>query len=438
MERVLRKIEKLVPEKLYKAAQPAYHFGLAAIGNTVYAFPGRKLKVIGVTGTNGKTTSCVLIAEMLKNAGFKVGVTTTNYIEIGGKRVKKADGYTTQGRFKLQRLLSQMLKEGCDWAVVEVTSHGLKQFRLLGIEFDVAVFTNLNHEHLDFHKTMDNYRDAKALLFKGLADSRPKGVPKTIVANTDCSYGDFYLSFGADQKFAFGLEDKETGVVSGLFAKNIHAGLDGTSFDVDVNGQNEHFFLGLLGRHNVYNALAAIGVGEALGISLETIKESLAKTKLVEGRMEKVSAGTFNVFIDYALTPAAVEKLLSSIKELAPGRVIAVFGCAGERDTLKRPEIGRLAAKLADRVLVTDDEPYREDPEKIIADILKDIKNNPKVSVERDRQKAIGMALFEAGSGDAVVIFGMGHETARNIGGKLVPWNDKTVVEKVIVQQKIA
>jgi len=427
---MLNFLRKIIPQRVLLF----YHWCWAVLANIIYRFPGRQLKVVGVTGTSGKTTTAILIGEVLKTAGYKVGLLTTNFVEIDKEKIRNISGFTTAGRLELQRNLRRMIKAGCEWAVIEVTSQGLVQYRVWGIPFDLGVFTNLSHEHLDLHKTMTAYRDAKAILFKNLKNSLSKGVPKTIVANIDNKYGNYFLQFPAEQKFAFGFKEKEIKEAIGIFATKIIPSFSGNTFQVKIKDKTENFKIPLLGRFNVYNALGAICVGLALKIDLPTIKEALKKVTLVEGRMEEISLGQpFKVFIDYALTPDAVEKLYSSLRELTSGRIIAVFGCAGERDYLKRPIIGEIAARLVDEIILTDDEPYREDPEIIIEQIKKGIRKiRADFLVIRDRRQAIKKALKMARPSDIVIITGLGHETVRNIGGKLIPWDDRKVTRQLL------
>lgn len=432
MEIILTKIKKILPKKLYAFSQPAYHFSLTVIGNLIYRFPGRKIKCIGVTGTNGKTTTCALALELLKNAGYRVGACTTNFVEIDGKRTKNASGFTTMGGLKLQKTLKEMVNKRCDWAVIEVTSQGLNQFRLLGVSFDIVVFTNLTHEHLDIHGTMENYRNAKAKLFKSLKRSKNKGVKKTIIANTDDKYGEFYLNFWADKKYAFGFNNN--GFENGLFA-NIKTSSDkGTVFEVYHNKEKENYSFSLVGKVNIYNALACIALADALGIKKEHVMKTLEMAPLVEGRLERVwSNEIFDIYVDYAITPDAAEKMYTSLRDIAIGKIISVFGCTGDRDVLKRPLMGKIASRLVDMIFITDDETYTEDPDKIIEDIVKGINKQEmkKVVIERDRKKAIEMAVKTAKKGDIVVVSGMGHETVRNMGEKNEPWSDKEIIKEI-------
>jgi UDP-N-acetylmuramoyl-L-alanyl-D-glutamate--2,6-diaminopimelate ligase len=433
MEKILRKIEKIIPRKIYVFFQPIYHLILAAIGNVIYGFPGRKIKCIGVTGTNGKTTTCILILEMLKAADYKVGASTTNFVEISGKRTNNASGFTTMGRFKLQKTLRDMINQGCDWAVIEVTSQGLNQFRLLGVSFDITVFTNLTHEHLDLHGTMSKYREAKAKLFKSLKRSKRKGIKKTIISNLDDEYGQYYLNYWSQEKYSFGFTNLE--LKNHLSALNIKSEKERTIFDVNFNKEKDTYTLGLAGRVNVLNALACIAVGKSLQIDNKVIKYALETIQGVEGRLQKITKDQdFDVYVDYAITPDAAEKMYYSLKEITKGRLISVFGCTGNRDALKRPKMGSIAANLADLVFITDDETYNEDPEKIITDIIKGIdkKQMGKVIIERDRKEAILKAIKSATKGDVVVVSGMGHETVRNLGGVNYPWSDREVIEGIL------
>ncbi|MDD3481096.1 MAG: UDP-N-acetylmuramoyl-L-alanyl-D-glutamate--2,6-diaminopimelate ligase [Patescibacteria group bacterium] len=421
---------KIIPKWLFRLGQPVYHFLLALSGNILYRFPGRKLIVIGVTGTNGKSTTVELINSVLKEAGNKTGMLSTVAFEIAGKRTENTTSRTTLGRWQTPKLLREMVKAGCRYAALEVASEGIIQFRTFGIPFDVAVFTNLSPEHLNTHGTMVNYRNAKGKLFENVATSKKKkGALKISVVNADDREAKYFSSFPADLSVRYGKKNGE------VRAKNI---VKNGKLSFDVNYKNKNYFIqtDLIGTFNVYNILAAWTTAYALSVDPKKIKWGIEKIKGIKGRMEKVAEKNgVQYFIDYAMTPDAYELLLTEMRGIAKGRVIAVFGAAGDRDRGKRPKIGEVAAKNADYTILTEDEPYSEDPKEIVKEIetgfQKAGKSNYKVVL--DRKKALKEAAKLAEPGDVVVVPGMGHEAYRNIGGnKKIPWNEAEIIRKIV------
>jgi len=409
-----------------KAVTAAYYYGL----------PAKKLKVIGVTGTNGKTTTCNLIANIFEEAGYKVGLATTINFKIGTKSWVNESKMTTLGPFVLQRILSQMVEAGCHVAIIETTSHAIKQYRNWGIPYEVAVLTNITHEHLDYHKDLAEYRDTKLKLFSRV---------KTAVLNEDDkSYQYFHNAISARQ-ISYGLENRPN-----IMAKKILYEPESTLFTaISPEGQIA-INLNLPGRFNVYNALAAIATGLSQNIKLETIKKALEKVKNIPGRMEKIEAGqNFSIIIDYAHTPDALEKIYETLRPAVKGKIIHVFGACGDRDKTKRPIMGAQAGRYADYVILTDEDPYSENPETIIKEIAKGVprgvikgknkKLNKNFFIILDRREAIKKALALATKNDLVLITGKGAETAMMVGDlttssglRKIPWSDKKIVKELL------
>jgi UDP-N-acetylmuramoyl-L-alanyl-D-glutamate--2,6-diaminopimelate ligase len=374
-----------------------YHFLLAFFGAVLYRFPSRKLKVIGITGTNGKSTVVILTTKILEEAGYKVASLSSIKFKIGNQEWPNTLKMTMPGRLKLQRFLRQALNAGCRYAVLEITSEGIKQHRHQFIDFDIAVFTNLTPEHIEAHGSFEKYRQAKGKLFQ-----TTKG---THIINLDDDNGEYFLQFPADKKYTYGLNKG------------------------DINTKNTQFKLHLTGDFNVYNALAAICVGLSQGIGLETCEKALEKVKGIPGRMEEVISEPFKVLVDYAFTPNALEKVYQTLK---PGnrKLICVLGaCGGGRDKWKRPELGRLAAKYCDEIIVTDEDPYDENPLEIIEQVAEGTNGRAKKIL--DRRKAINRALKTAKEGDMVIITGKGCEPWICLArGKKIPWDDRQVVKE--------
>jgi UDP-N-acetylmuramoyl-L-alanyl-D-glutamate--2,6-diaminopimelate ligase len=407
---------------------------LALTGNLAYRFPGRRMICIGVTGTNGKSTTAELINSVLKSAGFKTGMISTVAIEVNNQRKENTTSRTTLGRWQTPRILRSMVKAGCQYAVIEVASEGIVQYRTWGIPFDVAVFTNLSPEHLNTHKTMTNYRNTKGKLFENLATSRHKKIAgqiinKVNIVNADDKEAKYFSAFPADTRILYGLKKGEA--VAKSIAQN-----GKLNFDISYQNKNYYIQTDLLGSFNIYNILAAWSVGYSQGIDPHQIKWGLEAVKTVKGRMEKVAEKNgVKYYIDYAMTPDSYEMLFEEMKKIASGRVITLFGAAGDRDRSKRPLIGAIAAKKADYTILTDDEPYSEDPNQIIAEIEEGFKKTgaSNYTVIRDRKLAFREAMKIAKSGDVVVIPGIGHQSYRNIGGdKKISWNEAEEIQKVL------
>lgn len=397
-----------------------YHFSLAFLGAVIYRFPARKLKIIGVTGTNGKSTVVHLISQILNVAGYSVAAASSIEFKIKNMVWKNDLKMTMPGRFKLQKFLHQAVKNNCQYVVLEVTSEGIKQNRHQFIGFDSVVLTNLTKEHLESHQGFNNYKKAKAKLFKSL---KLKG--KSVV-NLDDSNAEYFLQFPAEEKWTYSIDNKKQteNNVNGLF---FSSNQNGISFKV----QNKQFNLNLFGKFNGYNALAAIAVGITEGISLDRIKIALEEAKGIPGRLEIVIKEPYRVIVDYAHTPDALEKVYQTVKEISQGKIIGVLGAAGGgRDKWKRSEFGKIAEQYLNQIIITNEDPYDEDPQEIIDQIAQGVKNK---EVEKiiDRRKAIHQALKSAQDGDLVIITGKGCEPWMCVADdNKIPWDDREIVKE--------
>lgn len=437
IEKLLNFTRNLIPKKLFKLGQPVYHFFLALTGNIIYGFPGKKLVCIGVTGTNGKSTTVELVNSVLKKAGYKTGMLSTVAFEISGERKENLTARTTLGRWQTPKLLSKMVKAGVKYAVIEVASEGILQYRTWGIPFDVAVFTNLSPEHLNTHKTMTNYRNTKGKLFLNVSQSKRNKkiqkekihIKKITIVNNDDREAKYFSAFPADIHIGYGLKKGD------VKATDIDQS-NGLKFKISFNGKKYAVSSKLLGGFNTYNLLAAFSVGISQGIDPKIVILGLQGVDLVEGRMQEIPNDRgIRVFVDYAMTPDSYEMLYKEMRKMTNGKLITVFGAAGGKDKLKRPKIGEVAARLTDYVILTDDEPYNEDPKAIILEIEGGVKKVPGASYEiiSDRKKAFKKAIEIANKGDVIVIPGMGHEKSRNVGGsKRIPWYEPKILEDLL------
>src|SRR6184192_1740448 len=399
---------------------------LADFSATFYGHPARKLKLAAVTGTNGKTTTTFLIKHICESGGLRCGLIGTVRYEIGERLLPAIR--TTPESLDLQELLAQIAGAGCKAAAMEVSSHALAQNRTRALEWNVAVFTNLTQDHLDFHGTMENYFDAKLKLFRGLADQKRKRKPVAIV-NIDDRYGQQLLD-KIDKRVAvvtYGM-----GTRANFRASNYRAEFSGTYYQLDAHGKSYLVRLPLIGRFNVTNSLAALAAADALGINLRNAVFSLAKSPQVPGRLELVPAKRqFQVFVDYAHTPDALGNVLKTLRELEPQRLVVVFGCGGDRDRQKRPLMGEMVDQHADYAIITSDNPRKEDPGAIIAEIEKGYRSTHYEKIV-DRMAAISRAIALARPRDIVLIAGKGHENYQVFADHTVPFDDIQVARRAI------
>ncbi len=412
-----RNIKKILPD----FALSTYHYLLALMAAFVNLFPSRHICVIGVTGTSGKSTVVTLIIRVLERSGAKVASISSINFQIGKEKWENRLKMTMPGRFQIQRFLKKAVKENCNFCVLEVTSEGIKQHRHRFINFNTAVFTNLSPEHIESHKGFENYKKAKLKLFKQTKNSH--------VLNLDDDNVEYFLKEKADNKYGYTLEDRRREGFSVIGGSLIPSSRKGVSFKV----QDKEFNLDLIGKFNAYNALAAIVVAVSKGISLKECKQALEEIKEMPGRMEIVVKEPFSVIVDYAHTPAALEKAYKSVRVRGKGKMICVLGaCGGGRDKWKRPVLGEIASKYCDRIILTNEDPYDEDPQKIISDVKAGISENNCLEI-LDRRKAIKKALNLANPGDSVIITGKGSEPWMCVAnGKKIPWDDRKLVEEAI------
>lgn len=396
---------------------------LARAAASFYDHPSQRLRVVGVTGTNGKTTTAFMMKAMFEAAGMGCGLMGTVQYEIG-ERVIPASR-TTPESVEIQQMMHQMVQAGCGAVSMEVSSHALDQHRVDGVDFDIAIFTNLSRDHLDYHGTMERYFEAKAKLFRGLGRYRKSGVA---VVNVDDEAG---------RRLAAELGGERTVVTYGVLttaavgARQVRVTRSGTEF-VAVTPRGEFAVrLPLRGRFNVHNALAAIAAAEALELPTAVIQRALAELRQVPGRMERVPVpDPIDVYVDYAHTPDALRNALLTVGELTRGRVIVVFGCGGDRDAGKRQPMGAVAAELADFAILTSDNPRSEDPREILRQVSSGFPPEARhYMVIEDRREAIERALDIAREGDTVLIAGKGHEAYQEFADTVVPFSDRQVVE---------
>ncbi len=391
---------------------------LAKISAAFYNYPYKNFKLIGITGTNGKTTTTYLIKSVLENKGYKVGLIGTNQNMVGNQVIPSH--HTTPDSLELMELFRKMADEGAEYVVMEVSSHSLDLDRVAGCEFSVAAITNVTQDHLDFHKTMENYLAAKSKLFsmceKGAlnADDKSCDFIKDRATSSLCTYG-------ADN-------------ASDIKAENVEMDGKGVYFDVVYNGKKEHIELLIPGKFSVYNALTAISCLLALGLSLEEIAEGLKAARGVKGRIEVVPLNTdYTVIIDYAHTPDGLLNIINTIKGFAKGRVVTLFGCGGDRDRTKRPIMGEIAGRLSDFCIVTSDNPRTEEPADIMNDILEGIsKTDCEYTVVENRFEAIEYALDNAKKDDVILLAGKGHETYQILKERTIVFDEREIVLKLL------
>ena len=418
-----------VPDGISVLRVPKLDAALQILAPAFYDYPARSMRVIGITGTNGKTTTSYITRAILRRAGYKVGLIGT--IQILIEEEKHEIHNTTPDVVELQSTIAEMRDRGMDYVVMEVSSHALAENRVAGIEFDTAVFTNLTQDHLDYHKTFENYRLAKARLFDLVARKGRKD-GKTAIANLDDPSSRVMLAHADCTHLTYAVEED-----GDLIAKNIHVHEDGSEFtlvhkDLGTMTLSMH----ITGLFNVYNVMAATCAALAEHVAPKTIHAALEAFHGVPGRFELVRAGQkFPVIVDYAHTPDGVENVLHTARKITKKRIIAVFGCGGDRDRTKRPIMGRLAAKLADVVLATSDNPRTEDPEAILreveAGVLASIGKKPYEKIV-DRKHAIFRAIELAEPGDVVVILGKGHENYQILKDRTIHFDDKEAAREAI------
>jgi UDP-N-acetylmuramoyl-L-alanyl-D-glutamate--2,6-diaminopimelate ligase len=412
---MLNLLRKIVPQFLINW----YHFFLSFAGAFFYGFPSRKLIVIGITGTNGKSTVVDLITKILEETSEKVCSLSSIRFKIGSEEQINDLKMTMPGRFRIQKFLRKAVDSDCRYAVLEITSEGIKQYRHRFIDFEVALLTNLTPEHIEAHGSFEKYREAKGKLFEA--------TKKIHILNVDDENSQYFWQFPSELKIGYGLNlNQELEVSEILKGENPIASEKGVEFKIE----NQNFRINLLGFFNIYNCLAAISIAKSQKIPLEICKRSLEKVKGIPGRMEEVISRPFKVFVDYAFTPNALEKVYQTIRNnFKPRKLICVLGAAGGgRDKWKRPILGKLAAKYCDEIFVTNEDPYDEDPMEIINQVASGAED--KTQKILDRREAIKKAVSLAEQGDTVIITGKGCETSIAEKGKKIPWDDRKVVRE--------
>ena len=427
-QRLVKGVRSVLPSQAVHLLENVYRKTRIQLVSARYGWPARGLRVIAVTGTNGKTTTANYINEILKQAGYKTAMFTTAVIEVAGESKINDLNATVASVSRMQQFLNEARRSKVDFVILEVTSHSLHQHKLDGVPIEAAVMTNLTQDHLDYHKTMEKYAAAKGLLFARN--------PRYIVLNRDDDCFDYFDRYLAEeQKITYGKSEDADVRISDikLYKKGSEAVL---AFDHQEKSQLATY---LPGEYNVFNMAAAASICYVLGVSMSDIKNGIASLEGIPGRFERATKDEkYEVIVDYAHTPDALEKLLEATRNITKKRIILVFGACGDRDALKRPIMGKIAAKLADEIILTDEESYNEDPDKIRRDIyagIEESKATNKTTEIADRREAIRHALNIAKKDDTILITGMGHEQFRIINGEKLPWNDTNIVREIISEK---
>ncbi len=428
---MLRTIVKaLIPRGLFRAIEPYGHLAEAVMWQVLMGFPARGLKVIGVTGTDGKTTTSTLIYTMLNDAGLKTGLMTTiGYGTPGHWHDNQVHMTTMPTRAMLQRIRA-LRRQGIEWLVLETTSHALAQYRVWGIPYSLAVMTNLTEEHLDYHGTFERYREAKVRLFK-LVAANTRGL-QTGIVNADDPNASYFVA-AAPRVLRYG-----TTIQADLKPAHVVSTATGSTYDVTYDGHTLHMTVNVPGDFNVMNSLAAVGVGLTLGLKPAAIEQGVAALKTVAGRMNTIEEGqNFTAIVDFAHTPESFEKILSSMRRLAKGRLIVLFGSAGERYAGKRGTQGASAGRWADLVIVTEEDDRGEDGRAIMKQIAQGAEAEGKIMDENlfligDRTQAITFAVKQARPGDTVLFLGKGHEKTIERADGVHHWDETEVVRKAL------
>ncbi|GGD71044.1 UDP-N-acetylmuramoyl-L-alanyl-D-glutamate--2,6-diaminopimelate ligase [Paenibacillus nasutitermitis] len=425
-------VDRLLPIGLPQILVKDCRLAMAVLADAFYGQPSRKLKLIGVTGTNGKTTTTYLIERILADAGFKPGVIGTVEQRYGGRSYPMSG--TTPEALVLQRSLAAMVEAGTDYCAMEVSSHALEQGRVKGCRYRIAIFTNLTQDHLDYHFTMEKYAAAKELLFSRLGNdyAQNKAERTYAVLNADDKISEQFAKATSSEVITYGVDQE-----ADIRATHVRITAHGTSFHLTTFKGEADITLQMAGKFNVYNALAAVGAALIEEVPLDQIKASLESLHGVPGRVEAVKAGQpFAVIVDYAHTPDGLENVLAAVKELATGKIICVFGCGGDRDRTKRPLMGSIAGRYADYAIVTSDNPRTEDPQQILKDVevglIGDGVPGDRYELQEDRRAAIQKAVDMASPEDVILIAGKGHEAYQIIGSNTYDFDDRVVAKEAI------
>lgn len=405
-------MKKLVKKIIPSWIVDFYHYLTALVSGFFYVFPSRKINVIGVTGTGGKSTVVSIVSKMLEESGNKIASSSSLSFKVGDYERENMLKMTMPGRFVLQKFLSDAVKADCDYAIMEVTSEGIKQHRHRFIDFNIAAITNLNPEHIEAHKGFDNYKKEKGKLFKEAKDLH--------VINLDDNYADYFLAFDAKKIVTYGIVNKNADFV----AEDVKITPEGSIFKID----GVEFELGLLCEFNVYNALCAIAIAVSQGVTLVQCSDAIKKIGQIGGRTERIIDTPFNVFIDYAFTPVSLEKVYQFLKPEKKKLICVLGACGGGRDSWKRPVLGAIANKYGDYVIITNEDPYDENPQDIIDQVSSGVENTGKLFKIFDRREGIRKALQFAKNGDTVIITGKGCEPwICWENGRKEAWDDRVV-----------
>ncbi|WP_040204850.1 UDP-N-acetylmuramoyl-L-alanyl-D-glutamate--2,6-diaminopimelate ligase [Neobacillus jeddahensis] len=401
---------------------------MAVLADAFYGQPTKGLHLIGITGTNGKTTTSHLIEKIFADVGKNTGLIGTMYTKIADQTFEAKN--TTPESLTLQKTFKQMVDAGVNLAVMEVSSHALDLGRVHGCDYDVAVFTNLTQDHLDYHKTMEEYKRAKSLLFAQLGNAFDHKKPKFAILNGDDPASEMYRRSTAAHVVTYGIDQD-----ADLQAKNIKMTPRGTKFDLVLKGEQFPINMQLIGKFSVYNVLASIATGLVSGIELEEIIHSIECVEGVSGRFELVNAGQdYTVIVDYAHTPDSLENVLKTIQHLAEKRIFVIVGCGGDRDRTKRPLMAQIACRFATDTILTSDNPRSEDPLAILKEMEAGVQGDA-YQVIPDRKKAIQAAVSQASTGDVILIAGKGHETYQIIGKEVHDFDDRLVAREAIEER---
>lgn len=427
MSKIKKIARKVIPKESIAKAEESYRLAKARAANVINGHPARGMNVVGVTGTNGKTTTCAFVNEVLKAGCKKTAVYTTAFTEIGGVRSANKSHMTVASAWSVQKFFAAAKKAKVDWVVLEITSHALDQYRVYGVPIDIAIVTNLTQEHLDYHKTMENYATAKARLITDFN-------PKTTILNAEDTWFEFF-----GRKVKNKLVSVGTGNATDQI-KELKLSANGTDYNLVSPTFSIPLHINLVGKFNVFNSAMAAAAGQAAGLSIEQIQAGINNVKVVPGRLESVDAGqNFSVLVDYAHTPDAIQNVLQAAKDVATGKVKIVFGATGvgeyARDTTKRAPMGEVAAKYADFIYLTDDETYLEDPDKIRDEVEVGIlaaDGAGKYVEIGDRREAITQAFKDAKAGDVLILAGIGHQDYRAMGGKKEPWDERVISREIL------
>lgn len=418
IDTILYHLKRLVPLSLFRAVQPPYHYVLSLLGAVLYQFPSKEITVIGVTGTKGKSSVVEILNAIFEADGKRTAVSGTIRFKIGEKSERNLYKMTMPGRFFVQKFLREAVNAGCEVAILEMTSEGVKQYRHKFIHLDALVFTNLSPEHIESHGSFDKYVAAKLELARALERSQKR--PRTMVANRDDDHGAAFLAADVERTLPYGLSDLE------LYTLN--------KDDISLVIQGTTIRVPLIGLFNVYNALAAITCARAFGVPLKTIHTALSNLQPIKGRVERFKSPKgadrkITVVVDYAHTPDSLEKLYKAFEK---ERKVAILGnTGGGRDKWKRPEMGRIAGHYCERVILTNEDPYDEDPQKIVDEMVRGVEDESKVTIIMDRRTAIRTALLEAPDSSVVIISGKGTDPyIMGPNNTKAPWSDAKVVQQ--------